>query len=458
MFSDALRRHGVINSPKLPIEPALFKMFDLFGENRPTMLLTKQGVRLAKGWNRAAVEAAALDATDELMSKILPYAITEIAQHRAAGRAIVMATTTPHHLVAPLAERLGVDVVLATRYGDEARDDGMVVFDGTVEGTYVWGKGKAEVVHAWAHEAGIDLADSYAYSDSYFDLPLLSMVGHPHAVNPDARLAAVALLRRWPIRSLATPPGVPSFAGYEPQQLALQLARPELLPFVSFRTYGTRRIPEAGPAIIVGNHRSYFDPLAIAVVLSKRGRPVRFLGKKEVFDAPLVGDVARAMGGIRVDRGTGSDAPLRAAEEALEAGDLVALMPQGTIPRGRAFFDPVLKGRYGAARLAQATGVPVIPVGLWGTEQVWPRSSKLPNVTNVLHPPTVSIRVGPPVELAHKSLEDDTERIMAAIMRQLPAAAREWREPTPEEIRRASKSGSLDDDLEHESDRRPGED
>ena len=58
------------------------------------------------------------------------------------------------------------------------------------------------------------------------------------------------------------------------------------------------------------------------------------------------------MGGIRVDRGTGSDEPLKEAAAALAGGQLVALMPQGTIPRGPAFFDPVLKGRWGAARLA----------------------------------------------------------------------------------------------------------
>src|SRR5690606_13979529 len=136
---------------------------------------------------------------------------------------------------------------------------------------------------------------------------------------------------------------------------------------------------------------------------------VRFLGKKEVFDAPVVGDLARAMGGIRVERGTGRDAPIEAAEEALATGDLVAIMPQGTIPRGREFFSPKLKGRWGAARLAHASGVPVIPIGLWGTEKVWPRSSRLPNVTNILSPPTVTVRVGRPVELGGEDLEADTE-------------------------------------------------
>ena len=70
---------------------------------------------------------------------------------------------------------------------------------------------------------------------------------------------------------------------------------------------------EDGAAILVGNHRSYFDVAAMSLVIARRGRPARFLGKKEVFDAPVVGQLAAAMGGIRVDRATGSDEPLQAA-------------------------------------------------------------------------------------------------------------------------------------------------
>ena len=130
----------------------------------------------------------------------------------------------------------------------------------------------------------------------------------------------------------------------------MAFARPELVPYARFDIAGVEHIPNRGPAIIVGNHRSYFDITAMAMLFSKAGRPVRFLGKKEVFDAPVVGQLAKAFGGIRVDRGTGSDEPLKAAAAALEAGELVAIMPQGTIPRGPAFFDPVLKG--GGARPA----------------------------------------------------------------------------------------------------------
>ena len=78
--------------------------------------------------------------------------------------------------------------------------------------------------------------------------------------------------------------------------------------------------------------------------------------------------------------GTGSDEPFEAAALALRAGEMVMIAPQGTIPRGPAFFEPELKGRWGGARLAAMTGAPVIPIGLWGTEQVWPRNARLPRI------------------------------------------------------------------------------
>ena len=117
--------------------------------------------------------------------------------------------------------------------------------------------------------------------------------------------------------------------------------------------------------------------------------------------------------------------------------DLVVLMPQGTIPRGRDFFEPELKGRSGAARLQAMTQAPVIPIGLWGTELVWPRSSRLPNLTNVTSPPLVTVRVGRPVTgLTGENAAADTATIMEAIMALLPDAARTRHEPTPDELAR----------------------
>ncbi len=132
-------------------------------------------------------------------------------------------------------------------------------------------------------------------------------------------------------------------------------------------------------------------------------------------------------------------------------------MPEGTIPRGPAFFDPVLKGRWGAARLAAMTGAPVIPVGLWGTEKVWPRSERLPNLLALRHPPKIRIRVGAPVAgLTGRSPDADTKRIMTAISKLLPPEARKKRIPTEDELAKTYPGGKVKDT--NERSRRPGKD
>ncbi len=455
IIGEALRHVGLLTAPSGPLESIAFGVFNLIGETWPSMLVTRQGARAARGWSVDLVRSAAERAAEPLAEAVLPYARRMIDEHRRSGRTLVMATTTPEDLIRPMAEELGFDDVIATRYGRRAG-----YYDGTIDGDFVWGKGKARAVAEWANRRGIDLDVSYAYSDSYYDIPLLSIVGHPRAVNPDPRMLALATLRRWPVVHFDVPHGVPKFAGLEPQKALLLLAQPQLFPWMRLDIDGAELIPRRGPAVLVANHRSYIDPIAIGLLMAKAGRPVRFLGKKEVFDAPVVGDLVSALGGIRVDRGTGSDEPLRAAQDALAAGELVAIMPQGTIPRGPAFFDPVLQGRWGAVKLAEAAEVPIIPIGLWGTEKVWPRSAKLPNLTNVLDPPTIRVRVGSAVQLKHRSVDADTRRVMKAISALLPDEARETHDPTDEELARTYPGGVVPDDLdaEHEATRRPGTD
>ena len=441
VFSTMLKRVGLLPDRTIPGEGLVFKFFDVVGETLPSMLATRQMARAASGWDRSLVQEAGTLAAERLVDEVPAFAKALIARHQEEGRLVVMATTSPFDLVRPLAEALGLDDLIATRYGTEGGH-----YDGSIDGLFVWGPGKLAAVRAWAADHGVDVARSYAYSDSLYDLPLLSAVAFPTAVNPDPRLRVVAALRRWPSQYFDVPAGVPKLAGIEPQRALQMLARPELFPWVRFDIDGTDLVPAEGPAIIVANHRSYFDPLAVGMVLARTGRPVRFLGKKEVFDAPVVGQITKMLGGIRVERGSGSDEPLTAAAEALEAGEVVAIMPQGTIPRGRAFFDPELKGRWGAAKLAAMTKAPVIPIGLWGTEEVWPRNARTPNVLALVHPPTVRARVGAPVDLKYRSAEADTTRIMKAITALLPAEAAIEHEPSAEELARTMPANHVGTD------------
>jgi len=436
-LSAAMHAEGLFDGRRsLPGERLFYQLYDLTGESLAFMAMVRAAPRFVRGWAVDAVRRAGELAAPELADLVQPYAPGILAEHREQGRRIVLATTTPVDLVAPFAELMGFDHLLATRYGHA---DGR--YTGRIEGDFVWAGGKLASVRRWAAEAGVDLSLSHAYSDSIFDLPLLQAVGRPHAVNPDRRLHAVARLRRWPVEHWERPPGVPALGGLEPYDMLRPFVRPELFPYARFEIDGIRRIPARGPAIVAANHRSYFDVVALALVAARLGRPVRFLAKREVFDAPVVGQLARALGGIPVDRGSGSDKPLTAARRALEAGEVVVVLPQGTIPRGRAFFDPVLRGKTGTARLAAMTGAPVVPVGLWGTERVWARSARVPDVTNLLHPPRVRVRVGRPVSLGLTDAVADTEAIMQAITGLLPDAARLVHEPTAEELARTQPPG-----------------
>jgi putative phosphoserine phosphatase/1-acylglycerol-3-phosphate O-acyltransferase len=448
-FAEAFRAEGLLSGPAFPGEgfvmPPIFRYYDRFGETLASMVLTRQAVRGAKGWSCDAMRRAGERAAHMLLDAVPPYAHQLIKEHRSAGRQVVIATTSPADLVRPLAQRLGMDGVVATRYGIEQRQadegdrlDGGERYSGGLDGEFVWGMGKLRAVRAWAADHGVELGESWGYSDSVFDVPLLRAVGHPVAVNPDPRLAVVARLQRWPVLHLDVPPGVPKvpLTTDEPQRLLMRLVRPNMLPWLRLDSDDAENLPADGPVIVVANHRSYIDPFVLGLAVAPRGRPLRFLAKRELFDAPVVGQLMRAVGSVRVDRSTKSDEPLEEAATALEAGEVVVVLPQGTIPRGKEFFEPKLKGRWGAARLAAMTKVPVVPFGLWGTEHVWPRSHRLPHVWNVVDPPVVRVRSGPPVELLYRSPRADTERVMAAISDLLPAKARQPYDPTPEELSR----------------------
>jgi HAD superfamily hydrolase (TIGR01490 family) len=163
--------------------------------------LKDEVMALTKGWDRAQVEDIAREA---LASVIDPYIYLEAMDlmelHRARGRAVFIVSSSPEEVVRPLAERLGPVEVIATRTAVDEHGH----YTGEME-FYCAGENKAVAIREVAERRGIELADSYAYSDSISDLPMLDAVGHPVAVNPDRDLRKVATERGWQVRDFRRP-------------------------------------------------------------------------------------------------------------------------------------------------------------------------------------------------------------------------------------------------------------
>lgn len=128
---------------------------------------------------------------------MLPAAVALLEKHRQAGDYLLIITATNSFITAPIAAKLGVDAILAT---DPEVINGE--YTGKVTGIPCFREGKVERLNQWLEETGHNLKDSYFYSDSCNDLPLLEVVDHPVAVNPDAKLLEAANSRGWPVLDL----------------------------------------------------------------------------------------------------------------------------------------------------------------------------------------------------------------------------------------------------------------
>ncbi len=156
--------------------------------------------KLVTGWPADKVQQIVGETLDEIVDPLVyEEAVALIEEHKAAGRDVIIISSSGTDVVEPIGQRLGVDLAIGTQV---AIEDG--VYTGEIV-FYAYGEGKAEAMRTLAAERGYDLEASYAYSDSQTDLPMLEAVGHPFAVNPDADLRRVAVEREWPILDFAKP-------------------------------------------------------------------------------------------------------------------------------------------------------------------------------------------------------------------------------------------------------------
>jgi 1-acyl-sn-glycerol-3-phosphate acyltransferase len=148
---------------------------------------------------------------------------------------------------------------------------------------------------------------------------------------------------------------------------------------------GTEHVPATGAYILAPTHRSNLDTPFLAFVTTRR---IRFMAKQEMFQHPLGAKLFLSLGGIPVERGSASSrSALKATQAALEIGEPVALFPEGMRRHGREVTDLF----DGTAYLAVKLGVPIVPVGIGGSEEILASGKKLPSLKRV------AVVVGPPI-------------------------------------------------------------
>lgn len=198
-FARAARDAGLIRTTDFLRDALGAVRFRLSGATDGTSMGVRDRILAGVGGKRRE-DLVALNemVLPELLAMIRPEARAVLEQHRAAGRRTFIVSASPVEIVEPLAQALGMTGGIGTR-GEVV--DG--IYTGHLDGPFCYGEGKAEAVKETAARLGIDLDESFAYSDSASDIPMLSLVGNAVAVNPDAHLARVARAKGWPVVTFA---------------------------------------------------------------------------------------------------------------------------------------------------------------------------------------------------------------------------------------------------------------
>ncbi|MDH3686144.1 MAG: HAD-IB family hydrolase [Myxococcales bacterium] len=381
-----------------------------------------------RGLSERVLEEVGQEVFDKhLAIAVYPEARALVKAHQERGHTVGIVSSATRYQVDPFARDLGIEHVMCTQLEVE---DG--VFTGSVVHPTCWQEGKAHYAGELAEEQDVDLAESYFYTDSYEDLPLLEAVGRPRPLNPDARLTGLARDRSWPVRRF-TSRGTPGA-----EQLARTvLAHASLVPSaiaglgvalfnrsrrdgvnvagstwaelstalagIDLRVEGEEHVWSHRPAVFIFNHQSAVDAVLVLKLLR---RDVTGIGKKEIRSNPVFGPVFGAAGVVFIDRADREKAieAMAPAVQALRDGRSIAIAPEGTRSK-----TPTL-GRFkkGAFHIAMQAGVPIVPIVFRNALDVLPRGAV------VMRPAIVEAVVLPPIETSgwtREQLDDEIEAV-----------------------------------------------
>jgi putative phosphoserine phosphatase/1-acylglycerol-3-phosphate O-acyltransferase len=348
----------------------------------------------------------------QIARRVYPESRALVKAHIERGHTVAVISSATPYQVEPVARDLGIEHVLCSRYEVE---DG--VFTGGIERPLCFGQGKVQAAESLAERFGVDLAQSFFYSDSADDIELLERVGHPRPLNPNARLTEIAERQGWPIRRFRSrgQPGVFDLLRSVAATVSLVPAAMAGLPIwaltgserearnfvtslfadVSSALIGLKLVVRGEgnlwtqrPAVFVFNHQSKADVVIMARLLR---RDITGVGKKEIRNIPLIGKTMELAGTVFIDRANAASA-IEAMQPLVDAlrneGKSVVIAPEGT----RSVSPRLAPFKKGAFHLAMQAGVPMVPIVIHNAGDVAPKGDF------VFRPATVEVDVLPPVD------------------------------------------------------------
>lgn len=382
---------------------------------------------------------------------IYPESRALVDAHLKKGHTVAIISSATPYQVEPAAQDLNIEHVLCTQLEVEK---GM--FTGAVVKPTCFGPGKVTAAESLAERYGVDMEQSFFYSDSDDDIQLLEHVGNPRPLNPNKKLLAIAEYRGWPVRrfasrgstqvsnwlrSLLVPTtlvgsflaGLPIWALTGSKRDALNFSvsvfadTASALIGLNLKIKDEHHLWSHRPAVFIFNHQSNVDMVIIARLLR---RDITGVGKREIRDMPIIGRVMEAAGVVLIDRRNSASA-IEAMTPLVDAmrveGKSVCLSPEGT----RAATIRLGSFKKGAFHLAMQAGVPIVPIVIQNSGDVQPKGDIL------YHPGTVEVEVLPPVDTSQWSadaIDDHVADVRAMYLQALEQEPESRKQSSPKPV------------------------
>jgi putative phosphoserine phosphatase/1-acylglycerol-3-phosphate O-acyltransferase len=356
---------------------------------------------------------------EHLAADVYPEARALVQAHRRKSHTIAIVSSATRYQIDPLARDFGIEHVLCTEL--EVKNG---KFTGRVIEPTCYGEGKARAAREFGAPRGLDFKESYFYTDSDEDLPLLEIVGRPRPTNPSNRLAEIAAKRGWPVNRF-TSRGTPGALEVVRTTLAIGALFPSLmlgvpaavlgwnwrrainiaittwgeigtaLVGIDVSVVGEEHLWSHRPAVFIFNHQSGVDMLLLCRLLR---RDIIAVAKQEVRRNPIFGPVFAAAGTVFIDRFDHEKAvaALKPVVASIRQGLSLVLSPEGT----RSPTPRLGRFKKGAFHMAMAAGVPIVPIVLRNTIDALPKHGI------IVRPATIEVVVHPPIPTADWQAED----------------------------------------------------